>query len=302
MKIVDAKKLNILESNVPDDTTLEPWQVTKAYAVGDLVQFKGLVYICNTANTGKNPLEFELLLKPCWVFLYATNRYACIDAYTHTQTILEGEDTTMSITVDFNRCTAFALLNFNAATVQAKIVDTDSKEVFLEQSFEVTKDISCFSAWEYMFTPLEAITDIVVSSLPILNGILELSFSGTNPAIGHIICGREIYLGATLYGANAGITDYSRITYNEFGIASLVQRNFSKYMNLNLFVEPDRLDFVSSVLAKKRAVPSLYIGDNSDTKAGGLQTLTIYGLYKEFSEEIIGPHETNFPLSIQGMI
>ena len=114
-----------------------------------------------------------------------------------------------------------------------------------------------------------------------------------------MVVGAARHLGATLYDAEVGMTDYSRKDVDDFGVATLVRRSFASTTSLPLYLHPDRMDFVARVLQSIRATPCVWIGDNQDD---GHQSLTVYGWLEDWRMVCAGPNETQLSLEIQGLI
>ncbi|MFQ9869198.1 MAG: hypothetical protein ACLRWP_21380, partial [Bilophila wadsworthia] len=67
---------------------------------------------------------------------------------------------TLTFTVTFNRCTAFALLNFKATSIRAEVRDGDGL-VMYDRTVNTLKDVDGY--WNYYFLPLERIVDQAVT-------------------------------------------------------------------------------------------------------------------------------------------
>ena len=303
MKIVQPNMLTIVSSSLAEsDATDGPeWAAGTTYSEGALVRYQHQRYISIAANNiGNNPASTSTgTLYDKWRLLGATNLYACIDNTVSTQTKLGGTDQTLTITVPFSRVTSFGLLNVNAADVNVVIKD-DQEDIFFEKNYNMTKELTSFSAYQYCFYPLEAAHEIVETEIPItLIGTMAITLKGNDLGIGHIVIGRSYYIGSTKYAASVGETDYSRKITDDFGVTTFVQRAYAATMSLPIYLHPDNADGVIKIMHDIRATPSLFIGDNRDN---GFQCLTIYGWKEDFRMVYAGPNEMEFTLDIQGLI
>jgi len=113
-------------------------------------------------------------------------------------------------------------------------------------------------------------------------------------SIGTLIVGKRAALGLTEASPTAAITDYSRKVVDEFGEATVVPRAWAKRMTANALIRTKAIDFVMKRISAVRATPCLWIGQD------GLDSLTIYGFFKDFSIEV-GEGVSKLALTIEGL-
>ncbi len=113
-------------------------------------------------------------------------------------------------------------------------------------------------------------------------------------SIGTLIVGKRAALGLTEASPTAAITDYSRKVIDEFGEATVVPRAWAKRMTANALIRTKAIDFVMKRISAVRATPCLWIGQD------GLDSLTIYGFFKDFSIEV-GEGVSKLALTIEGL-
>ncbi len=303
MKVIQPNTLTIVSSSLAEsDATDGPeWAAGTTYAAGALFRYQHKRYASIVAsNVGNNPASTSTgTLYDKWRLLGATNLYACIDDTVSTQTVLDGIDQTLTITVPFSRATSSGLLNVDAAEVHVVVKD-DQGDIYFDKTYSMTKDLASFSAYQYCFYPLETAHEIVETEVPMpVIGTLTVTLTGNNLGIGHIVNGRAFTIGQTKYSASVGETDYSRKITDDFGVTTFVKRAYAATMSLPIYLHPDNSDGVIKIMHDIRATPSLFIGDNRDT---GFQSLTIYGWKEDFRMVYAGPNEMEFTLDIQGLI
>ena len=122
MKLIEPQAIRLLSSTVPENDA-PAWNAGTAYEIGDSVIHEHRVYKAVTASTGKRPDQNCEGTDAAWRLMGPTNRYAMLDQYVSTQTVA-AEDV-MTFAATFNRCTAFALLNFKATSIRAEVRDGD---------------------------------------------------------------------------------------------------------------------------------------------------------------------------------
>ena len=128
MKVIEPQAVRLLSSSVPEDDA-PAWATEAAYGVGDSVVYGHEVYKAVGASTGKQPDLHCEGTDAVWRLMGPTNRYAMLDQYVSTQTVAPADAETLTFTVSFNRCTAFALLNFKATSIRAVVKDGDGRYV-----------------------------------------------------------------------------------------------------------------------------------------------------------------------------
>ena len=160
MKLIEPQAIRLLSSTVPENDA-PAWDADTAYEIGDSVIHEHKVYKAVADSTGKQPDQHSEGTDAFWRLMGPTNRYAMLDQYVSTQTVA-AEDV-MTFAVTFNRCTAFALLNFKATSIRAVVRDGDGL-VMYDRTVSTLKDVDGY--WNYYFLPLERIVDQAVTNIP----------------------------------------------------------------------------------------------------------------------------------------
>jgi len=123
----------------------------------------------------------------------------------------------------------------------------------------------------------------------------------TGPAdvsVAHCIVGTVYSLGATSYGATAGIRDYSRKTTDEeTGVVTLERRRFQKTLRAQFKLEDGAVNAVHQRIEALRATPVVWLGDNG----ADIEPLIVYGYYRDFSLQLQGWNESYYQLEVEGM-
>ena len=189
MKLIEPQAIRLLSSTVPENDA-PAWNAGTAYEIGDSVIHEHRVYKAVTASTGKRPDQNCEGTDAAWRLMGPTNRYAMLDQYVSTQTVAPMDAETLTFTVTFNRCTAFALLNFKATSIRAVVKDGDGL-VMYDRTVNTLKDVDGY--WNYYFLPLERIVDQAVTNIP-MSPVATLYVSLTQeggPALGRSSRGRR---------------------------------------------------------------------------------------------------------------
>lgn len=249
------------------------------------------------SNTGHTPDTSPTW----WLDIGPTNRWAMFDQRVNSVTTAAASTLTVEIEpgVIIN---SLALIECACETARVRFYDETATLVY-----DVTRslDQTTVGDWlAYLTNEYYWITESVFENIPPIAGgtiRVDLTSAATSPepTIGNLVFGREYEIGQTLAGATVGITDYSRPTTDEFGVTSLVRRDYSRRMNAPVLVQNDYLRRVYQLLASLRATPCVWVGaDNLDR----LTPMLVYGYYKDWSVDIAYASHSMCSLEIEGMI
>ena len=293
---------SIAESDADDGAT---WSSTTTYAADAPVRYNHVRYQSLAAsNVGKDPsVEANNSgTAAVWRKLGATGPYKMLDYFVETQTIGTA-GTPLTFTVPFDHANSFALFNLSADTVTVKITDGPGGDgVLFEETIEMVADIGSYSLYDYCFSRIKNTTDIVRSDIVYgVGGTLEVTVvAGTQtPSVGHVVVGVALQIGKTKFNAESRVTDYSKKTVDDFGVATLVPRSFAKRTSLPIYLHPDQSDYVAGILTSLRAKPCVWVGDNRDD---GYNALTVFGWIEDWRSVYSGPNEQQLSVDIQGLI
>lgn len=303
-KVIKPNALELLECSIAENDNVDgvAWNASTSYSQGQKVRYEHVSYeSLADSNKGNTPSETWSGTEAKWKKISATMPWRMLDDFVETQTIgFEGQK--LSFKVPFCRATAFALLNLTGAVVSITVTD-DDEGTFFEHTYQISKDIDDLSLFYYNFDEIQAVDTILATQIPMpISGTLAVEIDpgqGFTASVGHVIVGRDRSIGATLYDAEVGITDYSRKSTDEFGATSFVRRSYAKRANLELYVHPAQSDFVAQVLQDLRATPAVWIGDNTDS---GYTSLTIFGWVEDWRSVYSGPNEQQLSVDVQGLI
>lgn len=294
MPVTDAV---LTASNVPEtDHTL--WASGTTYAQGAKVRRVATdIHLtfesAQGSNLGHDPLEDET--GEWWIPLGPTNRWAMFDTVIQTQTTAADE-----IAVELalsGRIDTVALQNVAGASVQVVMTDPVAGVVY-DETYSLISTQGIVDAFTYCFEPIVRLRDLTLLDLPPYGGAtleVTLAEAGQDVACGLLLVGLSRELGGTLYGATAGIRDYTTKATDEFGRISVVERAYSKRASFQLIVLNELVDSFQNLLADYRAVPTLYVGD------GRFGSLAVFGFYREFNVEIAYPDRSLATLDIEGL-
>lgn len=255
----------LVASNVPE-TDHPEWSPVTIYASGARVIKAATHRIYESvadSNLGNDPAG----LSGVWIDAGPTNRWAMFDEALGTATSRAGD---IALTLAAGAVEAVALLDVVGATVRVQTT-----------CYDQTKAVGA-GPITFLDLPGDG-----------ANIVVTVSGAGTR-SVGTLIAGTLAPLGITAAEPTAGITDYSRKEFDDFGEPTIVERAWSKRMGTRALIRTDAIDVVANRIAAERARPGLWIA------ADGLDCLTIYGFFKEFSIEV-GENVSLLTLSVEGL-
>jgi len=105
----------------------------------------------------------------------------------------------------------------------------------------------------------------------------------------------SIELGTIESSPTISITDYSRRTTDEFGVTTVVKRNFARQMSVRLAIPSAGVDLLQRQLADLRATSATWVGDDP------YGNLTVRGFYKNFEVDRATSLISYCTLTIEGL-
>ena len=306
-KVIEPNTLTLTACSIAESDSVDgaTWSSTTTYAADAPVRYNHVRYQSLAAsNVGKDPsVEANNSgTAAVWRKLGVTGPYKMLDDFVETQTV-GTEGTPLTFTVPFDHANSFALLNLSADTVTVKITDgTGGDGVLFEETIEMVADIGSYSLYDYCFSRIKNTTDIIRSDIVYgVGGTLEVTVVAATqpPSVGHVVVGVAHTIGITKFDAESRLTDYSKKTVDDFGVATLVPRSFAKRTSLPIYLHPDQSDYVAGILTSLRAKPCVWVGDNRDI---GYNALTAFGWIEDWRSVYSGPNEQQLSVDIQGLI
>jgi hypothetical protein len=308
MELVVPKAVTLDASNVAEDTHAE-WASGTTYASGDRVY----VTLESDGTTERTPHQiFESLTDSNtgnfppdspqeWSLVGATNRWAMLDQYVTSQTT---NTDSIAVTLGASKIDRLALFRLQGQEVRVVVKDGDGT-VIDDTTLSLRLDES--TSWsEYFFSDIQYRQDLI-HTLPGYYQTLTVELTitaatGETAACGHVVLGLAQHIGDTRWGATAGIADYSRKETNSLGETQLTQRDYSKTLELDLFIKTQpsgrELDRAQRALAAVRATPVVFDANNTTDR----EAFLIYGFYRDFDLVAQYAVVAHCSLEIEGLI
>jgi len=144
--------------------------------------------------------------------------------------------------------------------------------------------------YDYFFTSSGTIKSAVFSNLPpYTDAIVSIVLTGANVGCGGLILGRAQWLGSLQRGATSEIINFSTVTRDIFGNATMVQRRNIPKTNQTLYLDKSYINAVRLVRDQLNATPAAWVGLDDIPDQTYFETLLIVGFYRTFTINIDNP-------------
>jgi len=255
-----------LTSSSVSETDHAQWSAITTYPLGARVLKAPTHRIYESVadgNVGNDPLGAS----GKWIDIGPTNRWAMFDQALGTTTTAVG---LVAVTLDVTGVDAVALLDSTATSVRVQAAGYDRTQAVGPGS-------------------------VTFLDMPLIDGPVTVTIEAPGAlSVGTLLVGRIVSLGVTEASPTAGINDFSRKEFDDFGEPTVVERAWAKRMSTRALIRTDAIDQVANRIAAVRARPSLWLGDAE------VDALVVYGFFRDFSIEV-GETVSTVSLSIEGL-
>lgn len=295
--ITDA---TLVSCTVPEPAPGEvAWNAATAYAIGDVAirttthrKYKRLI-----EGTTETPPESDTSDPPVWLDIGATNRWAQFDQKIGTQTSA-ADSVTTTITPGTTQGLGMLELIGKSATVTMK--DRAGGTVVATRSASLDGSV-INSVYDWMFGEYVQRRNVVFTDLPGQFPNCEIAVTVNNPggtaAIGVLSVGRVSPIGATEYGAGAGLINWGKVQDDGFGNREFIEGDWSSRITLPLVADRQEFSRLHRTLAQLRSRPSIYIGSELSV----FEALICYGVFKDLYITVPNYAMTSMNLEIEGL-
>ena len=233
-----------------------------------------------------------------WVKIGPSNRTAMFDNQSFTTSVANKE---IRVTIPTGIIDTVALINVSADMATVTVRNGLGGSVVYTKTVGLTGG-NPTNAWDYYFSdPLLRTNQYIFDNIPPFSNshvTLELT-GGTEVSIGNLIVGKSKDLGLSVYGAQAGILDFSTKTTDFFGSTLFTKRGYKKTLSIQTEVKKEKINQVQRLLYNLRTIPALWIS-TTDTELS--EPLVLFGFYKDFSTTISYPTHALCSLEIEGLV
>lgn len=233
-----------------------------------------------------------------WVNVGPTNRWAMFDQSTGTAT---SATDSLTVVVRPGKVTpALVMIGVAGASWSVSVTDQGGAGPNTV-NFSGLFDTSYVDGWdEYMTAPIVFNSDLVLTQLPLFTDpriTVTITRTGDTVALGALIVGGMVEIGAPMAGMTLGVQDFSRKETDAFGATTLVQRAFSRKVEVRLRSDRAQLNSVYAMLSTLRATPVVWV----PLDVAGNEAAIVYGWYRDFSIDLALPTHFFCTLQLEGL-
>lgn len=286
-------------------TTAEPasgetlWNAATSYTVGQVVARTTTHHLYENLIAGVNatlPENATTGVTPRWLDLGATNRWSQFDQKIGTATT---STTSLTTIVKPGLGEGLALLDLIGVTAKISATDAGSGVVIFERTVDLDST-TIESVFDWMFSDRVQKRNVVITDIPAQypNMVVAVTIeSTTGSAVGVFAVGRAIFIGATEYGAGAGIINFGKVTDDGFGNRTWIEGDWANRVTLPMVGNTSDFNRIHRQLATVRSTPCIYIGSALDS----MEPLVCYGVFRDLYITVPNYPSIAMNLEIDGM-
>jgi hypothetical protein len=267
----------LASSNVTE-TDYSAWSAGTAYAVGNrVIRTTGLhrVYERLVAGTTATAPEADSVN---WLDVTSTNRWAMFDNAVGTSTSRTSPITvSLSITGPVNDIILFGVVgsSVNVTITSGSVNRTTAVPAAGPDGTSVVSILGLGSP---------------------SGGTVTLTLTGSGTvSIGTMAVGNMTAIGETQRSASLGISDFSKKEFDTFGNPALVQRNYSRKMQIPVTMAASGGDQFARIMTALRSTPAVWVG------VPWLESLVVFGFLKEWELNFESKNVARGSLSLESL-
>lgn len=244
-------------------------------------------------NKGHDPVTDAGLW---WVDVGPSNKWRMFDLDRNTGTV--GASPLTIVITPGERIDSMACVGLVAE--QVTVTMTSGATEIYSRTIDLRRRI--VTSWlEHLVTPFSYKKEIQLFDLPaVTDAVLTLTFTRAvgDVTCGGVIIGRQVYLGATQYGAENDATNYSKIDRDDDGNVTLRRKPSVPRTTQNVRFKKDRAPKLLEVRRDLNAKPAFWSGID-DEDSGYSEPLQILGVYRSFKLNMDQPDDGMLSLELE---
>jgi len=238
-----------------------------------------------------------------WEEVGATNQWKMFDEYVNTRSV-NGDSIDVKLAVQ--RVDSVAIFDVVGTDIVFELWDVGETTKLWEGTVDLAYGaalVKNISDWyEYFFGEYSAKKECY-KELGVIayEGVLRITISataGTDAECGNVVMGRGLDIGDTVFGAVAGILDFSYKETDADGRTTVIPGYWAKENSYTIEVMNSVMDSVYRKLANLRGIPTAWVG----AEVSDYEMLLTYGIFRDFSITVAGPVLSYCQLEIEGLI
>ena len=292
----------LLDAMLTSSSVAEPaagetvWSAATAYSVGQEAirvgthrKYARLVAGTTAALPENDPLN--------WFDVGATLRWAMFDTLRNTATV-SASPLTVVITPG-QRVDAIALMAVLADSATVSMV-VGGSTVYTRTTLLNSRTVT--NLYQFFFEPFTNQPSLVLFDVPPYSaGVITVTFTRASGSVacGACLVGVSQFLGDADYNALRDALNFSSVTRDVYGNATLVPRRSVPKTNQTLYVGKAEVPRLLDLQASLNAVPAVYSGLDDRSADGYFEALLILGIYKQFGINLAYPKKAKVTLELE---
>lgn len=229
-----------------------------------------------------------------WLDVGYTNRWAQFDKKVGTKTTTVSGNLTV-VLANVGSVEGIALLDLRGTSVVVTVKQNTGGTVVYTRNIDLDGSIVT-SIYDWMYGGYTQRLNLVLTDLPGQYPSAEITItvnSTSGAAIGSLVLGRVQDLGATEYGAGAGIINWGKVADDGFGNREWLEGEWANRVTLPIVANRADMARLHRQLAAVRSTPCVYIGSD----LAEFEPLVCYGVYRDLY--ITAPYYSMVQMSLE---
>ena len=242
------------------------------------------IYECQWPNDNLNKYPPDNLggTTPYWRYVSKTNPWKLFDQIVAPDRAesVAGDPITVEITPgDIN---SIAIMNVDCTSIAIVMTDPSDGVVYNKT---YTPDMA--ENWNAIYTDLP--------SYPAATLEVTIDNGSASAIVGELIVGKVKTIGTAKYGVGVSLIDFSQKEADDFGNFSILERIYSKRLDVPFLMPASTHDGILRLLEKYRSVPLVWIVSNL------YSTMISYGFYRDIQLSIPSPSVVECSVTIESL-
>ena len=306
--LIDDSKLvssSAAEPTAGSPSTESVWNSGATYALGAIVISTSThrTYESLQAANLNNPLPvLPETSTAWWLDMGPTNKWAMFDLYRNTQTISPSPLVVVVSPGDRINAVGLSRLNGTSLTISLDAVGSPAVNYYTHSEQLVVRDALVDNWFDWFFGAFISKTELAQFDLPpFASAKLTVTITNTGgpSACGGMVIGTAKTIGQAQRDAQLDLLQFSVITRDLFGEATLIPRRSIPTAQYRLLLPAGSVQSVYDLLAGLDAVPALYSAAE-DTEHVLFAPLLIFGIYRSVSFKVADP-DSELDLKIEAI-
>jgi hypothetical protein len=233
-----------------------------------------------------------------WLDVGPSNRWGVFDYLRNSATVARNQ-IILSMSTS-TRADALVLVGLQNVREAAVTVYSPSSGTTLYSSRKNLTSKASSSWYDYFFTVGTKTKSAVFSDLvPYSDAIISIVLNGSDISCGGVILGKAQEIGTVQRGASNEVINFSTVTRDIYGNATMVQRRNIPKTNQNLLLDKSLVNTVRAVRDDLNAIPAAWVGLDDLPDQFYFESLLIVGFYKTFTINLDNPLYASITLELE---